>query len=1232
MSGRSGTEIRALGAKPSRSKIAARIPHGLLLIATLAGAASIQRDHGAFIRAAQPRSSTQWAKLYSALPLSFEANGGQTDRAVDFLARGQGYTLFLTGGDAVLTLRRPVKSPSAATRFNSRPRQSVLRLRVLGANSHPAVTGGDQLPGKANYFIGNDPAKWRTDLPTYAKVTYRNVYPGVDLAYHGIQGGQLEYDFVVSPGADAEAIGLEIAPLGSSSRQSKKSLRLNSQGDLLVPTEDGELQFHKPILYQNALSGGARTAVQGQYVLSAANQVHFRVGPYDHTRPLVIDPVVIYSTYVGGSGGDVGYGIAVDVNLDAYIAGGTNSTNFPTAAALGSSSYQPTYGGSGDAFIVKVNYEGSKLLYSTYLGGSGSDSATAIALASGNAFVTGSTTSMNFPVLAPAGPGTPMVFQPTYGGGASDAFVTQLAAGGDSLVYSSYLGGSGADFGQGIAVNASLGVAYVTGSTQSTNFPILNPLQANLAGSSDVFVTGVNATAEALLYSTYLGGSSADVAQTIQIDSAGDIYIAGYTFSSNFPVQDPYQNALKGPQNAFVAEIAAGGASLKYSTYLGGSGTDRANGLALDSTGNAYVVGTTSSPDFPVTAGAYQTVNRGVSNIFISKLNPAGSGLLYSTYLGGTSLDQGNGIAVNSAGNVFVTGSTQSADFPTLNPVQSVLGISAGPLCGTAPCPDAFVTQLNAAGNALVYSTFLGGSGPDFAQAIALDSTGDPYITGSTSSTNFPATAGAYSSTLTGAAGNMFVAKIDPANYSGLAINPGSVNFGNETLSVTSPLQTVYLINVGTAPLSIVSIVVSASTGNQPVFAETDNCVGTLPPSGAYCTMNVTFTPSTTSPATGTITITDNNLAVPSSTQIITLTGTGVTAATAVTLSPNSLSFANQAVGSVSAPQNVTITNTGNATLNITGITTSNTDYEQTNTCLAVQNTLAPGQSCSVSVTFTPTASGTRPGSLSISDNAIGSPQTVALTGNGLAAFTLTSPSAVNPVLIGATSTTFVIGANGPPTFNGNISLACSTGVTCTFNPTSIFVGNTSTMTISNLTTSLPNPFAFQVIGTSGTQTNAAQLNLLFSDYRLNATPPIVTIEAGTPAAYNIVITPLNNIGSPNVQQTAQKVQLTCTNLPPDSTCVFGNATPTLNPTSPITVPLTINTVKYIAPSMLRHATPPIRYRRGFGGFWAFWGLPRWRWAPNGAPDRAGLGFGSPHSAWFWRSTWPLPPAVPIPL
>jgi hypothetical protein len=1062
----------------------------------------------------------------------------------------------------------------------------------VGANLAAAVAGADPLPGHANYFLGNDPKKWRTDVPTYARVKYQGVYPGVDLVYYGTQGGQLEYDFVVAPGADPAAITLDV---GAHESPQRSPLRIAADGDLITHLDGGDVHFHKPVVYQ-PISGslertrddGQRTPIQGQYVLTAANQVGFALGPYDHSRPLIIDPVLSYATYVGGSGGDIGYAIAVDSSNDAYIAGVTNSSNFPTNGAG-----QSTNTGNGDAFVTKVKANGTALLYSTYIGGSGSDTATAIAVSAGNAFITGNTTSTNFPNTAQQSGGTTVYPFQTTPGGATDAFVTELNTIGNELVFSSYLGGSGADFGQGIAVD-STGNVYVTGSTQSANFPTASPLQANNNGASDAFVTVVNLTGTAILYSTYLGGSQADVAQGIQITTSGgnaNVYVTGYTFSTDFPLASPYQATNAGATDAFVAEITINtsteASALTFSTYLGGSGDDRAYGLALDGTGNVYITGATVSTDFPTTSGAYQTTNHGLSDAFVAKLNPAGSALLYSTYLGGSGVDQGNALAVTSAGIVFVTGFTQSSDFPasSYNPIQAILGISAGPLCGLSPCSDAFVTQLNAAGNALVYSTYLGGSGPDFGQAIALDSAGDPYITGSTSSTNFPAIAGAFQSSLTGVTGNAFVAKIDPADQPTIALVPGSVNFGNETLSVTSAQQQVTVINPGTEPLAITEIAFNhpATTTTTPPttitsestygFAETDNCVGTLPPSGGTCTINLTFTPPSVSAQTDQLTITDNAYiaGAASASQTITLTGTGVTAATAVTVSPTTLSFPNQNVGTTSAPQNVTIENTGTATLNISKISTSG-DYTETDTCGALLNTLSVGQSCSVSVTFAPTASGTRNGSLSISDNATGSPQTVAISGVGLAAFSLTTTPSLNknPVLIGSTSTTFSIGASGPNTFTGNITLACSAGTTCAFNPTTIGVGQVSTLTVSNLTTTMTatpgNPYAFTVTGVSGSQTASLQLNLLFEDFSLSATPGLDTIVSGASAPYTVLVNPLNGF-------TSQQVQLACVqaSLPPAATCNFpdkGIISPSGTASS---VQLTIQTAKYVAPTL----TPP---------------------------------------------------------
>ena len=742
MSGRSGTATCAQGANPSAIKRGRRLPYCLLLISLLLGAAILKKGGGAGFPTAKPRSSAQLAHLYGALPLSFEANRGQTDPSVSFLSRGRGYALFLTSQEAVLTLRKSSVAgitPSSGasgrlpviTKAEEQTTDAVLRLQLVGANTQAKVIGAEELPGKANYFLGNDPSKWRTNVPTYAKVRYESVYPGVDLVYYGTRGGELEYDFIVAPGADPNTIALGVEAGG---------VRVDSKGDLIVPIEDREVRLHKPVIYQplaghgeGTPSQGRRTPVEGHYSLDAQNHVRFELGPYDHSRPVVIDPVLIYATYLGGSGGDIAYAVGVDSVFNTYVAGVTNSTNFPTK---GTTVIQSGNKGYGDCFIAEINPAGNQLLYSTYLGGSQSDAATALAESSGAVYITGYTASSDFPVKAPAGAGTPEPFQQTYGGN-TDAFVAEIAANGSALVYSSYLGGSGADFGQGIAVDSS-GNAYVTGSTQSTNFPVsTNALQPNINGSQDAFITKVNFAGEQILYSTYLGGSAADVAQAIALDSSNDMFIAGYTFSPDFPTVAPYQGANGGGADAFVAELNAAGSALTFSTYLGGTEDDRAYGIALDSANYVYVAGATSSTNFPIN-NAFQLSLTGASNAFVTKFNPAGSSLVYSTYLGGTGTDQANAIAVAPAGAAFVTGFTNSSDFPTQSPIQAILGLSNNMLCGSAPCADAFITQFNAAGNALTYSTYLGGNGPDFGQAIALDSTGLPYIAGSTSSTNFP--------------------------------------------------------------------------------------------------------------------------------------------------------------------------------------------------------------------------------------------------------------------------------------------------------------------------------------------------------------------------------------------------------------------------------------------------------------------------------------------------------------
>lgn len=1088
---------------------------------------ALSTARGASLRNA--RSLKLWTSRFAQLPLSFEANRGQTDSRVKYLARGQNYTLFLTEHDAVLALSSGVSGRTG----HKPPSSAVIRLRLLGSSAGVRVTGESLLGGTSNYFLGNDPRNWHTHIPNYARVRYHQVYPGIDLVYYGRQG-ELENDFVLSPGSDPDSIRIGLKGVDG--------LRVDPSGDLVLKVGEGEVYLRQPRAYQ----GNREISVH--YVLDAKDEVGFKLGRYDRRQQLVIDPVLAYSTYFGGSGGDIGYGIAVDSSGNAYVTGISNSADFPTSTGSSSTSS----GGAGDAFVVKINPAGTasttsttpQLVYSTYLGGNGTDSGNAITIdLSGDAYVTGSTSSTNFPF-------TTGVFQSTYGG-AGDAFVAEVNSTGSSIVYASYLGGSGEDSGLGIALDSSKN-AYVTGYTQSPNFPTVTtvtPAQPTNAGSSDAFIAKVNFDATALDYSTYVGGSQADVAQSIKVDSSGNAYIAGYTFSSNFPLTNPVQGSNAGIVNAFVTEVDPTGANFLFSTYLGGSGDDRAFGLALDSGGSVYIAGSSKSTDFPTTTGVVQGTNLGLSDAFVAKLNPAGPTVTYATLLGGAGSDQANGIAVDSSGNAYITGFTNSSNFPPASPIQALLGITGGSAsCGTSTCTDAFVAELNPTATALVQSTYLGGNGADYGHAIALGPTGNPYVTGSTSSSNFPATAGAFQSSLNGVAGNAFIAEIDPANSPGISIVPQSIDFGNQTLNVRSAVKTVTITNEGTAALNITQITFTEtdSTGNTD-FAETDNCVGTVAASGGTCTINITFTPGSTGLETGTFSIDDNASGSP---HVINVKGTGVTSATAVTVSPSSLSFGNVTVGDVSPAQTVTITNTGTQTLTFTGFSASG-DFTQTNTCTS--NTLNVGQSCSVSVTFSPSATGARNGSLSISDNAAGSPQVVALSGTGVAQFTLSSPSSNVTTVIGSTSATFNIAASTSSGFTGSITLTCPASLSCSFDPATILAGQTSTLTVSGLTTSMANPFTFNVIGTSGSQSTTVSLNLLFADYTLSASPSLNTIVAGSAATYNLTLTPINGFD--------QQVQLACGNgMPPGATCTFSNSSVT--PSGVTKVALTIQTTK----------------------------------------------------------------------
>ena len=668
-----------------------------------ASSAILSEFAGSGAKSSTEAASTQARLLagYGQLPLPFEANRGQVDAQVEFLSRGHGYTLFLTSTEAVLSLRTPAEDDKIPLQekhatFTPRPsEQQVVRMQLVGANARPAVVGLQELPGKSNYFLGSDPTQWQTDVPTFARVKYEAVYPGIDLVYYGNQG-QLEYDFVVAPGVDPSVIQLAFS--GS------ESIDVDEQGDLRLHLASGEVRFQQPKIYQEI--NGSKQPIEGQYVLQKADhtqlavvkvgkpesaRVSFQIAAYDPGKPLIIDPILSYSTYLGCCSDPGNFrDIAVDRAGNMYVTSNTTALDFPTTT----NAFQVAHsGGSFDTFVTKFNSTGSALLYSTYLGGSGEEWTTGLAVDStGNGYVIGYTDSTDFPTVnafqAVHAGGT----NPRQDGGIYDIFVAKLNSTGSGLLYSTYLGGNSArDEGWDITVN-SAGEAYVTGATASTDFPTtVNAPQQQpaLDGSQEAFVTKFNATGDALLYSTYLGGSGgADTGTGITVDSTGAAYLAGTAGSADFPTTPGvFQELFPGGSSAaFVTRINPAGDTLLYSTFIGGNGNDQGWDIAIDGANNAYITGRTGSTNLS-TVTAVQPSLAGNADAFVAKLNPPGSALVYATYLGGSARDHGWGIAADSAGNAYVTGVTGSADFPIADALQATLNAVNG-------ADDAFVVKL----------------------------------------------------------------------------------------------------------------------------------------------------------------------------------------------------------------------------------------------------------------------------------------------------------------------------------------------------------------------------------------------------------------------------------------------------------------------------------------------------------------------------------------------------------
>jgi hypothetical protein len=725
-------------------------------------------------------------------PLFFETNLGQVEAPIRFIARGQDGNVLLSPAEAVLVFcqRDATLSLPPADRLASVGgavgRTRAVRFRLLDANEQGRMTGLEALPGRVNYYLGNDPADWHAGVPLFSRVEVNPVYPGIRLVYHAHNAAQLEYDFVVDPGARPEAIRWRI--------EGVDGVRLDAAGDLVLDLGAEQVRQPRPVLYQ--LAHGLPRPVEGGFRLEGDRLVGFRVGAYDRTRPLIIDPVVSFSEYLGGKKNDQGWGVAADGGGNVWIVGETLSANLRdnvTSPAL-QAEYQGGHKQFGDGFVARFT-SGTNLAYLTYLGGRTEDAAFSVAVDrnSGAALVTGYTDSTNFPIYPPT------VYQTQLGGTnlngrrvfPVDAFVTKLDTNG-ALIYSTYLGGNNRDVGLGIAAD-DLGRAYVTGLTESSNYPTVNALQGyylnlkvDLSGGSvflfpnsilydgsvyhrnqDAFVARFNLDATALEYYTYLGGSNQDVGQGIAVDSAYSAYVVGMTSSTNFPTTNVFQPEARLLNNqtnrssyidGFISKLSADGQALMYSSYLGGSNNDAALAIAVDTVSNAYVTGYTYSTNFPVTLNKFTRWPSKTNNnadVFVVKFDPNGqTNGGYAVVFGGRYDDQGIGIAVDTGQNAYITGTTASkTNFAGTETLLMTNFFLANPASGFSPTnmtvkkygkQDAFLVVLAPNGTNR-FSAYLGGSGNDQANGIALDLVSGPdpvaYLAGTSFSTNFPGTA-----------------------------------------------------------------------------------------------------------------------------------------------------------------------------------------------------------------------------------------------------------------------------------------------------------------------------------------------------------------------------------------------------------------------------------------------------------------------------------------------------------
>ena len=766
-------------------------------------------------------TSSRGRTLVAHQPLRFNAlagNGG-------FLSKGNGYSMVLAPGSAAVSLQGP-------------DRAAAVRMTWPGANRNVHPVGTDLAPGVTNYLIGSDSSQWRRGVQSFGKVRYPALYPGIDLVFYGNQQ-QLEYDFVVAPGGDPKNIRLHVS--------GGDALRIDSGGNLVIRAGGAEMVQRAPVVYQE--HDGTRQLIAGRYVKTGRHEVGFAVGDYDRTRTLSIDPVLTYSSFLGGSGADFAQAVAVDSAGSAYVTGYTASTNFPTTPGA----YLTTVSNpasSYDVFVTKISATGV-LMYSTYVGTSNtSEKGLGIALdQAGNAYVAG---TVSYPG---SGETFPLVNGFTIDARTGGGFLFKLNSSGSSLLYSTLI--QNAAECRGVAVVG--GTAYVTGMAYGSypTFPIAayanNTTYSTRigpgAGGWEAFVVKIDASAvglASLVYATRFGGSSFAYGNAIAVNAAGEAFVTGETESADFPITPgAAQISCGGPtyctgreREAFVSKLDASGTALLYSTYAGGTLVDRGNAIAIDSSGNAYVAGETTSLDFPTTVGALNRTRGSFgSSGFVFKLNSTGTGFVYSTFLvGSAGEDRAFAIAVDSGGNAYVAGDAYSADFPVTKDAIQPLKASNN--------ADAFVSVLNLAGSALVYSSYLGGtggvSGGDKAFGIALDPAGDGWVVGQTDSLDFPVKPNAISIAHGGGLFDGFVVKVgDPLSVTSVLPTSGStaggtavtvrgtgfmsgatVTFGGAAataVSVVSP--TIITVSAPAHALGAVDVVVTSADGRVATLA-----------------------------------------------------------------------------------------------------------------------------------------------------------------------------------------------------------------------------------------------------------------------------------------------------------------------------------------------------------------------------------------------------------------------------